>query len=156
MRVHVFEEFRPVVSEPLIRNAVECALASAGEHHESALVEVAIVDDASIRDLNGRYRGLDEVTDVLSFSFDGATGYDEAEVFATPPGMRSALGEIVVSYPQAARQAEGAGRSIGRELASLLVHGLLHLAGHDHEEPGERAEMEARERTAMSQVAWDG
>ena len=119
-------------------------------------VEVAIVDDESIRDLNGRYRELDEVTDVLSFSFDGAGDYDAAEFFATPPGMRSALGEVVVSYPQAARQAEEAGCSIERELARLLVHGLLHLAGHDHEEPEERADMEARERAAMSQVAWDG
>ena len=62
------------------------------------------------------------------------------------------MGEIVISYPQASRQAEALGRPVERELALLVVHGALHLVGHDHAEPGETARMQALEQAALSEI----
>jgi probable rRNA maturation factor len=125
-------------------------------------VSVALVSDARIRALNRRYRGLDYATDVLSFpAADGgpapggsagvrrapaaprATGRDERE----PPGGAPFLGDIVIAVGVAARQAAVAGHPLGTELRVLALHGLLHLAGHDHEQDqGEMAALEARLR----------
>jgi probable rRNA maturation factor len=88
-------------------------------------VGVTLVDEARMRQLNATHRGLDEVTDVLSFPIDG---FD-----ALPEGMERELGDVVICPAQAARQAADAGVKPGDELRTLLVHGLLHLAGHDHE-----------------------
>ena len=85
-------------------------------------VGVRLVSDDEIRALNREHRGKDEVTDVLSFPIDGTE--------QLPTGMDRQLGDVVISPAQAARQAtDGA----GSELRTLLVHGLLHLLGYDHE-----------------------
>jgi probable rRNA maturation factor len=73
-----------------------------------------------MRRLNRELRGKDKTTDVLSFPGG-----------VTPEGYH--LGDIVISLPQARRQAEEAGHSLGRELRILLLHGVLHCLGHDHE-----------------------
>lgn len=166
VQTYVLEEFDGLVSELWIRGVVERTLASDAELASFPLVEVAIVDDATVRSLNVRHRGLDETTDVLSFSLNdtgyGADDYVGADeqatpktTFAMPPGMRPCLGEVVISYPQALRQAEQMGHTIERELAHLLAHGVLHLLGHDHEEPWEEAVMEAHEAKILSQVMGD-
>lgn len=72
-----------------------------------------------MRRLNRDWRGKDRTTDVLSFPQAGPA-----------PGL---LGDVVISLPAARRQAAAAGRSLGRELDALLIHGVLHLLGHDHE-----------------------
>ncbi len=113
-----------------------------------------LTDDAEIRDLNHTWRGYDKPTDVLSFALQEG---EDAE-FAG-----DMLGDIVVSVETAARQAadqEHRGRVEGdevggawgldEEVAFLIVHGLLHLLGHDHAEPEEEAEMRAEE-----QRLWD-
>jgi probable rRNA maturation factor len=84
-----------------------------------------------MRSLNRRYRGIDGTTDVLSFSLR------EGEFSAIQPAL---LGDIVISVPVAARQARELGHSLRREIERLLVHGLLHLLGYDHE----RGEQEAK------------
>jgi probable rRNA maturation factor len=76
--------------------------------------------DPAMRRLNRELRGKDKTTDVLSFPGG-----------VTPEGYH--LGDIVISLPQARRQAEEAGHSLGRELRILLLHGVLHCLGHDHE-----------------------
>lgn len=90
-------------------------------------VEVVFVSEEEIRRYNRQYRGLDKVTDVLSF------GVEDVQ---TAGGQ---LGDILICLPQAVRQA-GDG-DIELELTDLLVHGLLHLLGYDHEEPVEAEEM---------------
>lgn len=77
-----------------------------------------------MRTLNRRYRGKDRTTDVLSFSFR------EGHAPKVQPDM---LGDIVISVPVAERRARTAGEPVIREIERLLVHGLLHLLGHDHE-----------------------
>jgi probable rRNA maturation factor len=81
---------------------------------------VSLCGDRTMRILNREHRGLDKPTDVLSFP-GGASleGYH--------------LGDIVISVPQARRQAEAAGHALDRELRLLLLHGVLHCLGHDHE-----------------------
>lgn len=83
-------------------------------------VGVALVSDAAMRRYNRDFRGKDRTTDVLSFP-DGDDGH---------------VGDIVISVPQAARQAEERGHGFSREVRVLLVHGWLHLLGHDHETDG--------------------
>ena len=88
-------------------------------------VGVTLVGEEPMRELNAQHRGHDEVTDVLSFPIDGLDDL--------PGGMERELGDVVICPAQAARQATDAGVTAGDELRTLLVHGLLHLAGHDHE-----------------------
>ena len=95
----------------------------------SAIASLTVVDDATIRRLNRQYRGKDKVTDVLSFGFFGTK-----DKFPLPPGSGpSALGDIFVSLPQIRRQAKRADRSAQQEFGLMVVHGMLHLMGFDHE-----------------------
>ena len=87
-------------------------------------VTVAFVSDAAIRKLNLNFRGKDKTTDVLSFPV-------EPEDFET--GDEPMLGDIIISLAQAARQAQENGLTLDEEIAQLILHGVLHLLGHDHE-----------------------
>jgi rRNA maturation RNase YbeY len=120
------------------RTALEGWLASVVRElaPDAATVGVRFVGDAEMRELNLRYRGLDHATDVLSFEGDD-----------TPDGRH--LGDLVVSLDTARGQAAAAGLSLERELRELLLHGVLHCLGHDHErDRGEmdRLELSLRER----------
>ncbi len=98
-----------------------------------------------MRSLNRRYRGIDRTTDVLSFSLrEGA--------FA---GLRpDLLGDIVISIPRAQQQAEEAGHPLSREIERLLIHGLLHLMGYDHElGPAASNKMRRREQQLLKRIS---
>jgi probable rRNA maturation factor len=111
------------------------------------VLTLTLVDDDEIREINRQHRNVDRPTDVLSFPL-----IDGKDDFALPPDVPRELGDVVVSYPRAVAQAEEYGHSVGRELAYLVVHGVLHILGHDHEEPGEQAIMRAREEAALAVV----
>ena len=99
-------------------------------------VTLALVGDRRVRALNRQYRGVDRVTDVLSF----ATDVRHRNVF----GSGRFLGDVVIATGVAARQARAAGHSLGTEYRILALHGLLHLLGYDHERDGGRmAKVEA-------------
>jgi probable rRNA maturation factor len=102
-----------------------------------AELSVALADDPAIAALNERYRGKAGPTDVLSFS-----------LLEGPHAARrgALLGDVVLGVEVAARQAARARRSLDDELARLLIHGVLHLLGHDHQQPAERARMRREER----------
>ncbi len=161
LTVQVFEEFEPLVPRGLIERAVEATLAEEPEASQQG-VSVVIADDETVRELNRKHRGLDENTDVLSFSFthegeyygdDQPSSARAGEVeFVLPPGETPGLGEVIISYPQAERQAVAAGHSIEQELVALLAHGVLHLLGYDHVEPDEEAVMNARQARVLSRV----
>lgn len=92
-----------------------------------AEVSVVLVDNEAIQALNLEYRGIDSPTDVLSFAqLEGEELFDVLDV--------PILGDIVISIEQVLAQANDYGHSFERELAFLLVHGLLHLAGYEHDE----------------------
>jgi probable rRNA maturation factor len=113
-----------------------------------AEVSLVVTDDETVRDLNRRYRGTDEPTDVLSFG-DEATSVP----FVTPPDGVRRLGEVILSYPTAERQALEAGHGMQEETAHLVVHGLLHLLGYDHEDADGERRMRAREEELLGQGA---
>jgi len=98
-----------------------------------------------MRALNRLYRGMDKTTDVLSFSLlEGRFPHIQPEV----------LGDIVISIPVAVRQATESGHSLSHELDSLLVHGLLHVLGYDHElGPREAARMKRMEQRLLRRIA---
>ncbi len=101
-------------------------------------MSVLFTGDGAMRTLNRRFRGIDRTTDVLSFSFrEGAFGDLRPDN----------LGDIVISVPRAERQAREAGHPLAREIEILLIHGLVHLLGYDHERgPSEARRMRLRER----------
>ncbi len=109
-------------------------------------LSVTVTDDETVRGLNREYAGDDAVTDVLSFS------QREGEAFVGAPGSVPPLGEVVIAYPQATRQAEERDRSVEEEVARLLVHGTLHLLGYDHAEAEEERRMRAREGELLGAI----
>ena len=111
-----------------------------------AEVGCLLVTDRRIRALNRRYRGEDTPTDVLAFSQREGGG---------PPGQPGLLGDVVISVETAARQAARAGHSLTREAALLLIHGILHLLGHDHATAVERRRMWALQRRLLREAATD-
>jgi probable rRNA maturation factor len=108
-----------------------------------AELSIVITDDATIHDLNRQWRHKDRPTDVLSFS----------QVEGLCPGAPSEeqlLGDVVISLETAARQAKELGHSLEQEVQRLLVHGVLHLLGHDHVHGGWQARrMQGEERRVL-------
>lgn len=109
-----------------------------------AELSVSLVEDAEIAEMNEQYRGRSGPTDVLSFSLL------EGEFAEHNRGM---LGDVIVGLGVADRQATELGHSLDEELLRLLIHGALHLLGHDHEEDAEAEVMEAQERDLFSKLA---
>jgi rRNA maturation RNase YbeY len=104
-------------------------------------LSILFVGDRAMRSLNRKYRHKDRTTDVLSFSFREGAFSDIQPDF---------LGDIIISVPTAARQAAAAGHGLGREINMLLIHGLLHLLGYDHETSDREARrMRAREAALL-------
>lgn len=118
-------------------------LAHAGERGSS--LSVSLVDDAAIRVLNREHRGKDKPTDVLSFPL-----YEPGAGGANIPERM--LGDVVISIETARRQAADYDAPVQNEVYRLLIHGILHVLGHDHEEPAERAAMEAEERRLAAAI----
>ncbi|GIL87325.1 hypothetical protein Vretifemale_15410, partial [Volvox reticuliferus] len=115
-----------------------------------ALLSLVLCDDPHIRDLNSRHRGKDSATDVLSFEME-----DDLDRRVHLP--LKLMGDLVMSLDTAERQAAERGHSLLDECRILLVHGLLHLAGHDHERGREAHEaMAAEERAVLAELGWKG
>ena len=126
---------------------VERLLTEIGEAGSS--VSLTLVRDRAMRELNREHRGKDAPTDVLSFPLFAPDAFDRTgptRPLARASGPERLLGDIVVSVDTAARQAADYDAPLEREMERLLIHGVLHLAGHDHHEPGERQVMEDEER----------
>lgn len=139
----------------IIEQVVEASLDYEGCPYE-AQVSVVLTDNASIREMNNQFRGIDRPTDVLSFpmadysspgDFDGLE--DCAEEYFDPDSGELLLGDIVISVEKVAEQAEKYGHSQKRELAFLTAHSMLHLMGYDHMEEEERAVMERKQSAIL-------
>ncbi len=107
-----------------------------------------IVDSEESRSLNARYRGRDKPTNVLSFPFEPPAGLP-AEAL---PAM---LGDLVLCAEVVSREAGEQGKPVSAHWAHMIVHGLLHLLGHDHQQAREAAAMEALETRIMEQLGFD-
>lgn len=134
-----------IVAGPADRRAVRGLgpwLARTAPRSLRGSVTVALVTDQRMRTLNTQFRQVEAATDVLSFPASAM-----ASAGASGPGPGVDLGDIAIARGVAARQARAAGHSLATEVRVLALHGLLHLAGYDHEtDQGEMARVEARLR----------
>ena len=119
--------------EAVVERAAQAALGTV----EGDIV-VLLTDDAAVRALNGRFRDKDRPTNVLSFP--------------APENAAPHLGDIVLAYGVCATEAEAQGKTLADHLSHLVVHGVLHLLGRDHEDDAEAEEMEAEEREILAQI----
>jgi probable rRNA maturation factor len=110
-----------------------------------------IASGERVKQLNRDYLGRDEPTDVLAFSAREGVGADLPSFIQPPDGVLH-LGEVIVSYPQAVRQAEEYKHSVKKELLVLIIHGVLHLLGYEHDKPELELKMKAREKEVMRRI----
>lgn len=94
-----------------------------------AAMSLSVIGDARMRSLNRQWRGKDRTTDVLSFGLKERRGF----VLPGPEKAAQDIGDLFISLPQVRRQAKRIGRPVREEFALMVVHGVLHLLGHDHE-----------------------
>jgi probable rRNA maturation factor len=123
-----------------LRHWVDCALEG---RRPAAELAVRIVDEAEITALNRQYRGKDGATNVLSFGFDAMPGVETEQ-----------LGDIVICAPVVAAEAVTQGKPLDAHWAHIVVHGVLHLLGHDHHRDREAQEMEALEIRLLASLGF--
>jgi len=147
--IQIDKKFQKHLSKEWLHQVVEHSLVAHGIGSEVEL-GLLITDDETVRKLNQEYRGVDEPTDVLSFAL--VERKPGSSPFITPPDGLLHLGEVVISYPQAARQAEENNHQLEEEIALLVIHGVLHLLGYEHDEPAREWEMRALEERILSEI----
>lgn len=130
----------------LVRQVLEAQ--GAGAEVEMGLL---IATGERVRELNRDYLGEDSPTDVLAFSAREEKVADQSPFIHPPDGLLH-LGEVIIAYPQAVLQAAEHGHTLRKELAILLIHGMLHLLGYDHDQPDSARRMSAREAELLSYI----
>lgn len=149
VHIQIDEEYAGDVQKRLLARAARAAL-----RHQSAPspceLTIALTGDEHLHALNKRFLGVDAPTDVLSFPAEAPP------LVSTDHGLRiqSApyLGDIAVSYPRALAQAQAAGHPVEAELQLLVVHGVLHLLGHDHGKKKEKERMWAAQAEILTDL----
>jgi len=131
----------PQLDRALLLRRGRAMLASVGRARDE--LSLSLVDDEAIRALNAAHRARDRATDVLSFSLLEGDHRDR---------RGRLLGDVVISVDTARRQARAARRSLDDTIARLLIHGLLHVLGHDHEDDAEARAMRREERRLWARV----
>jgi probable rRNA maturation factor len=121
----------------VIRRAIGAAVEMTGPMTQPSELAVMLCNDAAMRELNSRWRGLPEPTNVLSFPAAGRAG---------------ALGDIAIAYETTAREAQAEGKTFPAHLAHLAVHGFLHLLGYDHQSDAEAVAMERLEAAILARL----
>ncbi len=140
IEVQVISSAPDIPSESQLHTVAQKALDAVDR--AAADVCVRIVDEAESRELNHQYRGKDKPTNVLSFPAEFP-----AELAADGIDL---LGDLVICAPVVAREAAEQGKACGDHYAHMVVHGVLHLSGYDHEEDGDAQVMEALEVNVLS------
>ncbi|GAB4481238.1 MAG: rRNA maturation RNase YbeY [Anaerolineales bacterium] len=135
------ENLIPAIAPELVETAARAALAHQQAPAEADLT-IVLTDDSQLQELNLEWMGIDAPTDVLSFP---------SEEIDPETGFRY-LGDILISTPRAALQAAALGHRPEEETQLLVIHGILHLLGHDHAEPEEKARMWAAQREILQSL----
>ena len=148
INVLIDEGLEGCLDESWLQRVAEQVLVAqeAGAGVEMGLV---IATQERVRQLNQSYLGKDEPTDVLAFSAMEEIGPDFPP-FVQPPDGVLHLGEVIISYSQAVMQAEEHQHSVKREIAILIIHGVLHLLGYEHNKPELERQMVTREAEILS------
>lgn len=148
--MNIYFEDEECISPELLETMKKAAAAALGSENVpagAAELSVSFVSPDRIRELNAAYRGIDRVTDVLSFPL--AEGPEELRESAEKFGVCE-LGDVVICRERAEEQAAEFGHSFERELIYLFVHSVFHLLGYDHEREEDRRAMRAREEAVMT------
>ncbi len=136
IHVHIAPRYTRHVKPALLKEAARGALAHQGRPDRAELT-VVVTGAAQLRKLNRQFRHIDKPTDVLSFGNDQPAAY---------------LGDVIISYPTARAQANARGHPVDAELRLLVVHGVLHLLGHDHDTRTEKAVMWQAQREILQSM----
>ena len=139
----------------LIERAVKGALKHFNIARKEVEVEIELIESAEMQELNNEARGIDAVTDVLSFpSLEVKLPFnvDDYPMDVDPESGAVLLGEIYICFDRAKEQAEEYGHSIERELGFLATHGMLHLLGYDHIEESDEEEMTSLAERIMDEL----
>ena len=139
--------------KPLVRKAAEAAIAESAypsltDSERPVELSVTLTSDEQVRALNAKWRGKDKATNVLSFPMADQMDLDRANV----ADRELLLGDIVLAHGVCAHEAEEKGVDFQQHATHLIVHGTLHLLGHDHEREDDAAEMEGREVRALARL----
>jgi len=147
--IHIEEKFKDRVDEEWVRKIAQQVLKaeSVAPPYE---VSIVFTDSDTVQRLNRDYRGVDAPTDVIAFHM--LSQKETSPPFVLPPDGVTRLGEVIISYPEAMEQAKEQGHSVEQELALLIIHGILHLLGYDHEKPEEEAKMRAKEKELLARA----
>jgi len=159
--IQIFPRFERFISSSWLQTVVSTTMDSLDLKMEmGSYLGVVIGDDKTIKDLNFRYRGLNEITDVLSFStihqgnyYGGHPPPENSYIdFPNPGETLQPVGEVIISYPQAKRQALEGRIPIHQEVVTLLVHGTLHVFGFDHENSSDLKTMESKQTSILAAI----
>jgi probable rRNA maturation factor len=141
--VQIARPFVGQVERKWLRRVAEATLRHQGR--EEAALAIVVTDDQKLQELNRLYLGRDAPTDVLAFPVGGGDGR-----FVAAPEDEAYLGDLLISYPQAEKQAATFGHSLRDELSLLTIHGVLHLLGYDDRDEQGRATMWAIQDEIMA------
>jgi probable rRNA maturation factor len=142
--VEIDDQYRDLVPRELLQEAAQITL-QLSYQVEIPSLSIKITGEKEIQALNASYRGIDKATDVLAFEGD----------YFDPDLESQYLGDVVISYPQAANQALKRGHRIPSELQLLVIHGVLHLLGYDHDTPEDKEEMWTYQNQILNALGLD-
>ena len=142
---------KPSVTKKYLKNIAEIAI-SILEIQNDIEMGILITDDTRIKELNRIYRNINSPTDVLSFHMNSDEDQELSSEFISPPDQLNHIGEIIISYETAIRQANENKIPIKSELSFLLVHGILHLMNYDHIKDDDREIMEKMEKDIFDRI----
>ena len=150
INVLIDEDLESCLEESWLQSIAKQVLITQGADTSSEL-GIFITSQERVQQLNQSYRGKDEPTDVLAFSIKEEIG-EHLPPFVMPPDGVLHLGEVIISYPQAVIQAEEHQHSIKKEITILIIHGMLHLLGYEHDKPELELQMTAKESEILSYI----
>ncbi len=154
VNVLIDEEFEGELEADWLRGVAEQVLVVEGTN-PTAELGLVITGQEKIQELNLVHLGIDAPTDVLAFPMTPEEDSDMPD-FVTPPDGAVHLGEVIVSFPQAFMQAEEHRHPVKKEVALLVIHGVLHLLGYDHDAPEPEQRMRAREAEILELIEENG
>ncbi len=138
------------LEQAIVVAAARAALASAGPS-EPVEIGVRLTNDSEMQTLNKTYRGRDTATNVLSFALSEG-GASQTHETPPPEETPALLGDVVVAYETCAREAADQSKPLANHLRHMVVHGVLHLLGYDHEIDDEATAMEQLERDILGKM----
>ena len=139
--LQISENISPAFQQSVINQAATETLANLPDIGEVDLT-ILLTDDDQTHQLNLEYLTVDAPTDVLAFPAD----------YIDPDTKARYLGDVIISYERALVQAQGAGHPLEQEIELLVVHGILHLLGHDHTDPDQKAKMWAAQSEILTRL----